>query len=265
MSTLNGTRVVVTGGATGVGRALARQAAARGAEVIVADRDDPGETVAMITDEGGRARGIQADVRDEASLRAAAEEVAGGDGIIDIVCANAGTGAGGTIDELTGDGLRAILDTNVVGALLTVQAFLPALRRARAAGRQVHVLITGSEHSLGVPPYVPPMTAYTTSKHALLGLAGTIRRDLQGDGVGVSILCPGYVRTEMLLAYAAAQPAIAEVLDTYGQDAELVAARAFDGLAAGAFVIPTNPSSVDYVVDLHTEIVDAMKKIPTEG
>jgi NAD(P)-dependent dehydrogenase (short-subunit alcohol dehydrogenase family) len=154
-----------------------------------------------------------------------------------------------------------VLDVNVVGVFNTVQAFLPALRRGRAAGRSAAVLITGSEHSLGVPSYVPPMTAYTTSKHALLGLAACLRRDLADEKIAVSLLCPSYVRTERLRDYAAAQPEMAQVLDKYGQDGSVVAGRAFDGVAAGSFLIPTSPWSTEFVVELHDEVTEAMRAL----
>ena len=180
---------------------------------------------------------------------------------MNIVCANAGIGSSGTIDSLSSDHFREIFDVNFFGVLNTIQAFLPALRRARAAGGISAVLVTGSEHSLGVPPYVPPMTAYTASKHALLGLAAAARRDLADDGISVAILCPSYVRTERLRELTASVPALAETLERYGQDAEDVARRAFDGVERGTFVIPTNTVSYEFVVGSHHEVIEAMKQI----
>jgi NAD(P)-dependent dehydrogenase (short-subunit alcohol dehydrogenase family) len=256
-----GARVVVTGAATGVGRALAVEAAARGADVVAIDVHDTTETVAIIVAAGGSARGAIGDVRDYAAMQSVAVEAGGDDGFVDVVCANAGVGGGGGIDDVTSDGLREILEVNVLGAFHTIQAFLPALRRAQAAGRTPSVLITGSEHSLGLPPYVAPMTAYTTSKHALLGLAACIRRDLAAEGITVSLLCPSYVRTERLQSYAASAPALAEALDTYGQDGDAVARRAFDGLASGSFLIPTNPVSGGFVIDFHRGIIESMDQL----
>ncbi len=261
MSDWSGAVVVVTGAATGVGRALAREAAARGADVVALDIGDTAETVELIAAAGGRARGARADVRDPAAMRAVADEICGQDSRVDLVCANAGVGAGGTVDSIASDDFRALLEVNVLGVFHTAQAFLPALRRSRSAGRDAAVLVTGSEHSLGVPPHVPAMTAYTTSKHALLGLAAAMRRDLAGDGIGVSLLCPGYVRTERLRGYAAATPDMARVLDTYGQDGEVVAQRALDGVAVGSFLIPTNPVSREFVLDFHRDVLDAMEKV----
>src|SRR5437773_464511 len=99
MSELSDAVVVVTGAATGVGRGLAREAAARGADVVVVDVNDTSETTELITAAGGRVRGVQADVCDPDGMRALAAEV----GVVNIVCANAGTGASGTVDETTGE------------------------------------------------------------------------------------------------------------------------------------------------------------------
>jgi NAD(P)-dependent dehydrogenase (short-subunit alcohol dehydrogenase family) len=260
VTSFSGMVVVVTGAATGLGRALAREAASRGAEVVAVDLDDTSETTSMIAAAGGRARGARCDVRDDDAMRVLAAQIGGDSGAVNILCANAGIGAGGTVDTTTSDDLRRILDVNVVGVFHTVQAFLPALRRAQSGGGVAAVLVTGSEHSLGVPPYVPPMTAYTTSKHALLGLAGCMRRDLGADGITVSLLCPSYVRTERLRTYADASPAMAETLDAYGQDGDEVARRAFDAVARGAFVVPTNAVSRTFVVDFHDEVIEAMEQ-----
>jgi 3-hydroxybutyrate dehydrogenase len=163
------------------------------------------------------------------------------------------------------DELRRVFEVNVFGVFNTVVAFLPGLRRARSDGGRADVLITGSEHSLGVPPYVAPMTAYTTSKHALLGFAACLRRDLGDEGIGVAIACPSYVRTERLQEYAAAMPAIAEVLETHGQDGDETARRAFDGLAAGDLVVPTSSVMAGFVTGMHQDIIDAVKKAPASG
>jgi len=228
---------------------------------MVIDVNDPAETVDLITSSGGRARGATCDVRDEPALQAVVAELFGDDGVVNIVCANAGGGTLGKIDAVSSDDFRDSLDLTVMGTVHTVHAFLPALRRARSAGGMSAFLVTGSEHSLGVPPHVAPMTAYTTAKHALLGLVACMRRDLGDDGISASLLCPGYVRTERLRAYAEASDVMAETLATYGQDVEDVARRAFDGVTKGCPVIPTNVLSRGFVIELHGEILRAMDEL----
>ncbi|MET0781145.1 MAG: hypothetical protein ABWZ16_06475, partial [Microbacterium sp.] len=98
----------------------------------------------------------------------------------------------------------------------------------------------------------------------LLGLAAAARRDLAADGIGISILCPSYVATERLQAAAEAMPAMREVLEMYAQGADEVARLAFDGLASGAFVIPTNQVSSEFVIDFHSSVIAAMQELDTD-
>jgi NAD(P)-dependent dehydrogenase (short-subunit alcohol dehydrogenase family) len=254
---LSGATVVVTGAATGVGRALAREAADRGAKVVAVDINDASETVDMIGSAGGQARSAFADTRDADSMREVARSIELDEGRLDVLCANAGIGSSGTADVITAGDLRDVFEVNVVGVLNTVQAFLPGLEKTRADGHEPWVLITGSEHSLGVPPHVAPMTGYTVSKHAVLGLGACMRRDLAGRGIGVSVLCPGYVRTERVLQHAAASAEFAEVVARYGQDGTEVARHAFEGIARGALVISTNAASEEFIVSFHQAIIDA--------
>jgi len=261
MSRFAGSIVVVTGAAAGIGRALAIEAAARGGNVVAIDIDDTSDTVDTIRSAGGTARGATCDVRDEVTMGRLGHDVCGEDRPVGIVCANAGVGVGGTVADTPIDEVRRVLDINVMGVFNTVQAFLPGLRRGRTAGNPAAVLITGSEHSLGVPPHVPAMTAYTTSKHALLGMAACMRRDLASDDIGVSLLCPGYVRTERVRAHAEASAAFADVIAQYGQDADMVASLAFNGVERGAFLIPTNPASHEFAVAFHRELIGAIATV----
>jgi len=183
---------------------------------------------------------------------------------VHIVCANVGVGEAGTFETSSIESFRRILEVNVVGTLRTVTSFLPLLRSAAAHQQPASILITGSEHSLGVPPYVQPLTAYTTSKHALLGLAACMRRDLAGEGIGVSLLAPSYVATERLRSRAETSAAAAEILADMAQEPSTVARRAFDGIDRGDLVIPTNQVSAEFVVQFHRSIIDAMEQV-SEG
>jgi NAD(P)-dependent dehydrogenase (short-subunit alcohol dehydrogenase family) len=257
---------VVTGGGAGIGRALAIEASRRGARVVVSDVEaDAASAVALeITAGGGTAIPLQCDITDQASIeRLAADTLAAFDSV-NLVCANAGVGAGGRIDETPIDDVRWIFEVNLLGTFDTLRTFTAPLRAAAAAGHRAHVLTTGSEHSLGVPPHVGPMTVYTTTKHALLGLTDCVRRDLAPSGVTASILCPGYVGTEGWNAKRnrparfggpqQSDPALREHLASIGQAAEDVATIAFDGMEAGTFVIVTNEQSRAFALDRCAEV-----------
>ena len=255
MTYWEGSVAVVTGGGAGIGRALAIEAATRGARVVVSDvESEAATTVAdQISAAGGRAIAVRCDITESASVEQLAADALAAFGTVNLVCANAGVGGGGRIDETPIDDVRWIFEVNLLGTFVTLRTFAPHLQVAAAGGQRAHVLTTGSEHSLGVPPHVGPMTAYTTTKHALLGLTDCVRRDLAPSGVTASILCPSYVGTEGWNAKRnrparfggpeQADPAFRERLAAIGQAAEDVANIAFDGMEAGAFVIVTNEMS----------------------
>jgi NAD(P)-dependent dehydrogenase (short-subunit alcohol dehydrogenase family) len=255
--------VIVTGAATGVGRGLAHEAARRGARIVVADIDDASETVELIRSAGGEAVATHCDVTDPAAVQALVDFTLATFGQVNAVCANAGSTFGaGTIDEVALADMRRVFELNVFGVLNVVQACLPALKLAAAQGQTALALITGSEHALAVPPTSPPMISYTSSKHALIGFAACARRDLAGTGVQVSLLCPGFVRTERVKNVAGQNARFAQLIAEEGQDVEEVARLAFDGAAAGALFIPTNPASREYCLDAHCEILDAIAALP---
>jgi NAD(P)-dependent dehydrogenase (short-subunit alcohol dehydrogenase family) len=260
---LNECVAVVTGGATGVGRALALRAARSGATVVVADISDAGETVRLIQDMGGTAVAVSCDVTDPAAVATLVERTETEFGQVNLVCANAGTSTGGgTIDKAALEDFRKIFELNVFGVFNVSSAFLSLLKSSAAKGQAAAILITGSEHSLAVPSTSPPLIAYTSSKHALVGFAGCCRRDLAGTGVQVSLLCPGWVRTETLMNYASSNKGLAQIMTNYGQEPAEVAELAFEGMARGALIIPTNPSSREDGLHAHAEILEAITALP---
>jgi NAD(P)-dependent dehydrogenase (short-subunit alcohol dehydrogenase family) len=194
MEDLQGRVAVVTGAASGIGRGIARAFAAKGCHVVVADVDDAGaaELAREVEGRGVRSLAVRCDVTDPAALEAVAERAWGHFGAVDVLCNNAGVSSLGVVSEASASDVEWIFSVNVFGVLHGVRAFVP---RFQAAGRPAHVLNTGSEHSLGVP--FPGMGIYTASKHAVLGLSDVLRRELAGFDIGVSVLCPAVVRTEI--------------------------------------------------------------------
>jgi NAD(P)-dependent dehydrogenase (short-subunit alcohol dehydrogenase family) len=185
---------VVTGAASGIGRGIARAFAAKGCHVVVADVDGAGaeQVASELATRGIRSLAAQCDVTDPAALEGLADRAWTTFGRVDVLCNNAGVGSTSLVAETSSNDVQWIFAVNVFGVLNGCAAFVP---RFRAAGGPAHILNTGSEHSLGVP--FPGMGIYTASKHAVLGLSDVLRRELAGFDIGVSVLCPAVVRTEI--------------------------------------------------------------------
>jgi len=180
--------VVVTGASTGIGRATALALDREGYRVFAGVRRvQDGE--ALRADASPRIVAIPLEVTDAASRDAAAcrvAEVAGDDGLYGLVN-NAGIAVAGPVEYLDLDELRRQLEVNVVGLVAVTQVFFPLLRRAR--GRIVHI---GSSSGYIAAPLMAP---YAASKHAVEAIADSMRRELAGSGVAVSLVEPGAIAT----------------------------------------------------------------------
>lgn len=183
--------VLVTGASSGIGEALALEYARRGRDVaLLARRENRLDGVAdRIRQLGRRAVPIRCDVREDASVQEAVARAVEAFGRIDIAIANAGFGVSGRFERLTLDDYRRQFETNVFGVLRTVQHVLPFLARTR--GR---LAIMGS-----VAGYVAAvgMSPYAMSKFAVRGLADSLREDVRGRGVSVTLISPGFVDSEI--------------------------------------------------------------------
>jgi NAD(P)-dependent dehydrogenase (short-subunit alcohol dehydrogenase family) len=191
---LNSRRIVITGGATGIGRSTAIRCATEGARVVVADINPvEGERcVAEIRDAGGEAWYVKTDVSSESdveSMAAEAERLMGG---VDGLVSAAGIARDSLvpIDELPTENWDKTIEVNLRGSYLTAKHVVPALRRA---GGGVIVMIASGA---GVSE-ASSMVAYGASKGGVNGLGMTLARHLESDRIRVNVICPGNVDTPM--------------------------------------------------------------------
>jgi NAD(P)-dependent dehydrogenase (short-subunit alcohol dehydrogenase family) len=263
MSELNGDVVVVTGAATGIGRALALEASRRGAVVVAADINDAADTVLAITQSGGESLAVQVDVADFTSVQRMVDQVLARYGRVNILVNNA-LAAKGTapLDKADPQATKALFEVGILGVFHGIRACADSLKEQGAAQRHAYILNVGSEHSLGVPPHVMPLSTYTVSKYAVLGLTDTARRDFAGTGVHVALLAPGWVLTENIRAGMQASSHFAEAVLPYAQEPELVAQMAWDGLLAKRYLIVTNPASKGFALQHARDIVEELALQP---
>ena len=193
---------VVTGGASGLGAAMARLFASEGMRVVVADiaAEGAADVARSLEASGAKAVAARVDVGDPASLTALAQTAANAFGGCDLLAANVGVQRIARFEAMTRDEFAWLIDTNVVGTADTVRAFLPQLR----ASADAHVLITCSVSSLVA---ARGLVGYAASKMAVLGLAEGLRLELAPDGIAVTALLPGAMETPHLASSDRARPA----------------------------------------------------------
>lgn len=201
---LAGRIAVVTGAGSGFGAALARRFAEAGMAVAALDIDEPAARTTATTlasQLGVPTTAVRTDVGEPGSVTAAAEHVAATLGGCDLLCANVGVQQFGAVDRLTERDWAWLLNVNVMGTVRTVREFLPLLR-SRTGWRHVTVTASSSVLAPGVR-----LGAYQATKFAVTGFAETLRAELAGEGIGVSVLFPGGMMTRHLESSALARPA----------------------------------------------------------
>jgi NAD(P)-dependent dehydrogenase (short-subunit alcohol dehydrogenase family) len=191
MRELAGKTAFVTGGASGIGFALGRAFAEAGMKVMLADieTDALSAAVKSLHNVGPEVRGLICDVGDPASVERAAKTAYDTFGNVHVVCNNAGVAAAGGIDNISLDNWRWVLDVNLFGVLYGIRTFLPHIRAHGEGGHFVNTAsMAGINGGLGFSPYV-------ASKFAVVGMSEGLAIQLRPHGIGVTVLCPGYVRT----------------------------------------------------------------------
>ena len=274
MRELAGKTAFVTGGASGIGFALGAAFAQAGMKVMLADieTDALAEAVKSLHDFGPNVRGVACDVADPVSVDRAAKASYQAFGNVHVVCNNAGVAAAGGIDNISLDNWRWVLDVNLMGVLHGVRTFLPHIRAHGEGGHIVNTAsMAGMNSGLGFSPYV-------ASKFAVVGMSEGLATRLKPFGIGVTVLCPGFVRTRIGESgrnrperYGATQtpdpasPAglllaqIAERLQS-GLDPSDVAARVLAAIREDALYVFTDPEMRAELEDRFAAIMAAMDK-----
>jgi NAD(P)-dependent dehydrogenase (short-subunit alcohol dehydrogenase family) len=216
MDDFQGRVAFVTGAASGIGLGIARTLARAGARVALADKrgEKVAAAAAALRKEGAVALAIELDVTDRAAWAAAADRVERELGNVDILCSNAGVNFVGAAHEATWEDWDFALGVNLGGAINAVHTLVPRMvayetgpegggpNTSVRTGR--HVVITSSVSGLFTGGGAG---VYTTSKYALVGLAECLRGDLRPHGIGVSVLCPGPVKSELFESTEQVRPA----------------------------------------------------------
>jgi NAD(P)-dependent dehydrogenase (short-subunit alcohol dehydrogenase family) len=193
MKDLRDRAAVITGGASGIGLATARALARQGVRLMLADIEVPRleEAVSRLRREGAQAEGFPCDVGDREAVHRLADEAFARLGAVHVVFNNAGVGVGGPIVEMHHEDWEWTLRVNLWGAIHGVEAFV---RRLVEQGEGGHVLFTSS--FAGLVPNVG-LGPYCVSKYGVVALAEVLHRELRPHDLGVSVLCPMRVETDI--------------------------------------------------------------------
>jgi NAD(P)-dependent dehydrogenase (short-subunit alcohol dehydrogenase family) len=274
MENLQGKVAVITGGASGIGRAVAERAAADGMKIVLGDIEEGPlkEAVQELTVQGTEAIGVVTDVSDLASVQALRDAALDRFGAVHLVHNNAGIGLGGPIWEVREEDWRWILGVNLWGVIHGVATFVPGLIEQGEG----HVVNTASIAGLIAAPFLGP---YNATKQAVVAVSETLFKDLQAVGapVGVSVLCPGFVQTRIadsernrpewapdrdVPGAAELRGAVQDMVEG-GIAASIVADRVIEAVRTNTFYILTHPELEGALSTRFDDILQGRPPSPT--
>jgi len=270
MKDVQGKVAFITGAASGIGLGLAQAFLEVGMKVVLADvrRAALEAAAAGLGPAAGRYHLMEVDVTDRARMARAADEVVEVFGKVHVLCNNAGVSGISPMHEARYEEWDWVLGVNLFGMINGVKSFLPKLR---AHGEGAHILNTSS--MAGLIPMPASGGIYATSKFAARGFSESLRIALAGSGVGVSVLCPGLVKTGMVQTGAELSPvraaadgpspfgAAVNMLDA-GVEPIVIGRRALQGITANEAYILTHGEFRDELAEVFEEILAAFPPAP---
>ncbi|MDO3401971.1 SDR family oxidoreductase [Mycolicibacterium neoaurum] len=240
-----GKRILLTGAASGIGRATALKLAELGAELYLTDRDADG-LATVVADAESLGAAVAAhralDISDFEAVSAFADDVHAAHGALDIVMNIAGISAWGTVSTLSHQHWKSMIDVNLMGPIHVIETFVPPMV---AAGRGGHLVNVSSAAGIVALPW---HAAYSASKYGLRGLSEVLRFDLARHRIGVSVVVPGAVKTGLVQTVQIAgvdreDPRVAKWVDRFAGHAvspEHAADKILAGVRRNRFLIYTS-------------------------
>ena len=272
MKDFAGRTAFVTGGANGIGIGVVRALLAEGCNVAIADVRADSIERALKSLEGKPVMGGQVDVSSRQDLARAADQVEAKFGPVSLLFNNAGVNLFQTIEESSYDDWDWIMGVNLQGPINGVMTFAPRMVAAGKGGYIVNTASMAAFLAAGVPGI------YNTTKFAVRGMSESLRASLAPHGIGVSVLCPGLVKSYIYASddirpqrlKAGAKPVNQEwvkrlaSVHEFGMEPDVIAARVLDALRENRFHIFTHPEFRDEVRGLFDEILEDFRDYPAD-
>ena len=268
MDTFQDKIAVVTGAASGIGKALALALARRGMKLVLADIEPGplGKALKEIAATGAKALAVPTDVTSLTSVRALADQAFTHFGAVHVLCNNAGVAIGGPIQEARHEDWEWVIGVNLWGVIHGIEAFVPRMIQAKQGG---HIVNTASMAGLIASK---GLGIYNTTKYAVVGLSETLAKDLRDEGIGVSVLCPMGVTTRIRDSERNRPDALTggSVPDSHGGPdlvgrylpPEEVSAMVVEAIEKGQLYVPTHYEGLEFWQRRATRIGESFPKPP---